>query len=146
MLPMFHRKIPLIILLFLYATANAQKPKAFPVKLPASFMDDYGIKYKLDDSLFFQLPYSKYHILRWNTAEQYIITRNGYDNPSDKGLYTRIDYLKFENMEPFRWGFCLSNWNAKTDSLAEFTPVNVDRTNPKKGCNGFPFSRMKLIE
>jgi len=138
---MFHRKIPLIIVLFFCVTANAQKPQAFPVKLPASFMDDYGIKYKIDDSLFFQLPSSKYHILRWNTGEQYAIAKNGFDS-----LYTRIDYLKLENMEPFRWGFCISTWNAKTDSLAEFTPVKVDRKNPKKGCNGFPFSRMKLID
>jgi hypothetical protein len=136
----------LISLLFLAVNIQAQQSQPLPVSLPALFTDDYGIRYNVSDSLFFQLPSSKYHILRWNIKEQYIIARNGVDNPTDKGLYTRIDYMKFENMEPFRWGFCLSTWNAKTDSLAEFTPVKVDRQNPRKGCNGYPFSRMKKIE
>jgi hypothetical protein len=136
----------LAVLTFYCATLYAQQPQPLPVALPALFADDYGIRYKVSDSLFFQLPSSRYHIIRWNTTEQYIIARNGMNNPNDKGLYTRIDYMKLQNMEPFRWGFCLSNWNAKTDSLAEFTPVNVDRQNPKKGCNGYPFSRMKKIE
>ena len=139
-----------IILLALFLSgvlmSSAQNNQPLPVALPANFTDDYGIKYSVSDSLFFQSPSSKYHILRWNVKEQYIIAQNGMDNRTDKGLYTRIDYIHFENMEPYKWGFCLSIWNAKSDSLAEFTTVKVDRLNPKKGCNGFPFSRMKRLE
>lgn len=129
-----------------YNAIQAQTRSPLPVDLPASFTDDYGIKYQVSDSLFFQQPSSRYHILRWNTKEQYIIAKNGEGNPADKGLYTRIDYMRFEKMEPFLWGFCLSTWNATSDSLAEFTPVKVDRLNPRKGCNGYPFSRMKKID
>lgn len=114
-------------------------------ELLGNFMDDYGIRYSITDSLWTQHPSSKYHILRWNVKEQYIIARNDDKNPGDKGLYTRIDYMKFTNMEPFLWGFCLSAFNAKTDSLAEASG-HADRENPKKGCNGFPFSRMKRIK
>ena len=117
-----------------------------PVALPANFMDDYGIKYAISDTLWFQLPSAKYHIIRWNMKEQYLVAKNGAANPGDGGLYTRIDYMHFKNMEPFLWGFCLSTFNAKSDSLAEFSPVNIDRLNPRKGCNGYPFSRMKKVD
>ncbi|HTD94098.1 MAG TPA: hypothetical protein VK644_09810 [Chitinophagaceae bacterium] len=48
-------------------------------------------------------------------------------------------------MAPFEWGFCLTVYNAKSDSLAtQATPA--DRNHPRKGCNGYPFSRMKRAE
>jgi hypothetical protein len=53
--------------------------------------------------------------------------------------------MDFSNMEPFRWGFCFTVYDANTDSLAEVT-AHADRQNPKKGCNGFPFSRMKRTD
>jgi hypothetical protein len=117
-----------------------------PVALPANFTDDYGIRYAISDTLWFQLPSAKYHIIRWNLEEQYVIAKNGAANPGDGGLYTRIDYMPFKNMEPFLWGFCLSTFDAKSDSLAEFSPTRTDRLNPRKGCNGYPFSRMKKID
>lgn len=114
--------------------------------LPATFSDDYGIRYTITDSLWLQHPSSRYFILRWNKEQQYIIAKNGVQNKTDAGLYTRIDYMQFTGMEPYTWGFCLSVYNAVTDSIAEFGPNKTDRTNPRKGCNGFPFSRMKKIE
>ncbi len=110
-----------------------------------NFTDDYGIRYNVTDSLFLQRPGIKYHIIRWNVKEQFIIARNDMDNPSEKGLYSRIDYMQFKNMEPFLWGFCLTVYNAANDSIAEFS-VKADRINPKKGCNGYPFSRMKRTD
>lgn len=123
-----------------------QSMDTIPFALPATFMDDYNVRYRISDSLWIQEPSATYHIIRWNLKEQYVIARNGLKNPSDTGLYTRIDYMKFNNMEPYRWGFCLSTFDAKSDSLAEFTPTHTDRLNPRKGCNGYPFSRMKKIE
>jgi hypothetical protein len=128
-------------------SANHQKPAkdSIPAQLLGNFVDDYGIRYTIHDSLWLQHPSAAYHILKWNTKEQYIIAKNGDKNPGDRGLYTRIDYMSFNNMEPFLWGFCLSVFNAKTDSIAEATG-HADRQNPKKGCNGFPFSRMKRVK
>lgn len=117
-----------------------------PVTMPAIFSDDYGIRYTISDSLWVQHPSSRYHILRWNKEKQYIIAKNDAQNKSDAGLYTRIDYMKFTGMEPYTWGFCLSVYKAVSDSIAEFGPNKTDRTNPRKGCNGFPFSRMKKSE
>jgi hypothetical protein len=109
-----------------------------------NFSDDYGIRYQVNDTLWVQLPDVKYHIIRWNTAEQYIIARNDDTNPSEKGLYTRIDYMPFSNMEPYRWGFCLTVYDAPDEMTAE-RKAKADRQNPRRGCNGFPFSRMKPV-
>ncbi len=118
---------------------------SIPSFLLGDFIDDYGIRYNITDSVWTQRPSTRYHILKWNTKEKYLIARNDLKNKSEPGVFTRIDYTTFENMEPYKWGFCLSVYNAPTDSLAEFT-YKADKQNPRKGCNGFPFSRMKKDE
>lgn len=118
---------------------------SIPAALKGDFTDDYGIRYSISDRVWIQHPNIKYHIIRCNTSDQYLIARNDHQNPSEAGLYTRIDYMSFDNMAPYGWGFCLTVYNAKTDSLAE-TTAKADKKNPKKGCNGFPFSRMKKTE
>lgn len=113
-----------------------------PDFVKGKFKDDYGIKYEISDTLWVQQPKTKFRIIRWNTKEQYLIARNGDNNPGEQGMYTRIDYMEFKNMEPWRWGFCLTAYDAKTDAIAE-SMAAADRKHPKTGCNGFPFSRMK---
>lgn len=119
--------------------------KSIPSLIEGKFIDDYGIRYTINDTLWTQHPGINYHIIKWNIKEQYIIAANDSKNPGEAGLYTRIDYMSFENMEPFRWGFCLTVYDAKTDTEAE-TKAKADRQNPRKGCGGFPFSRMKRVE
>ncbi len=109
------------------------------------FTDDYGIGYHITDSVWTQLPKAKYHVLEWNRAEQYILARNDDNNPSEKGLYTRIDYLVLPGMAPWTWAFCLTTYNAISAEVA-LKAAAADRLNPRKGCNGFPFSRMKKAE
>ena len=118
---------------------------SIPAIFKGDFKDDYDIRYMINDSLWFQHPAAKYHILKWNIQEQYIIARNDTKNPSEKGLYTRIDYMLLNNMGKWTWGFCLTVYDATSETLAEKSNP-ADRQNPKKGCNGFPFSRMKQIE
>ncbi|TSD64645.1 hypothetical protein FFF34_012110 [Inquilinus sp. KBS0705] len=117
-------------------------PEPAPDFIKGNFIDDYGIRYTINDSLWVQQPRSKFHIIKWNAQEQYLIARNDEMNPGEGGMYTRIDYMQFANMAPYTWGFCLTAYDAKTDALAEATAA-ADRKNPRKGCNGFPFSRMK---
>jgi hypothetical protein len=118
--------------------------ESIPSWLKGEFQDDYGIRYTISDSLWWQQPRARYHIIKWNAAGQYLIARNDDKNPSEAGLYSRIDYMSFANMEPWQWGFCLTVYNAKTDSLAEVA-AKADRLNPRKGCGGYPFSRMKRV-
>lgn len=116
-----------------------------PTLLKGNFIDDYGIQFTISDSIFLQHPNVKYHIISWDTAAQYLLARNDGNNPGDTGLFTRIDYMPLPNMEPFNWGFCLTVYKAKTIEDAR-SAVSADRLHPKKGCNGYPFSRMKRVE
>jgi len=110
-----------------------------------SFEDDYQIKYKISDTLWTQLPNTRFHIIKWNMEKKYIIAKNDAKNPGDGSLYTRIDYMTFDKIEPWKWGFCLTAYNAPTDAIAEATAA-ADRDNPMKGCGGYPFSRMKRVK
>jgi hypothetical protein len=136
------------LLLFLFLTACSTTRKASQVSLPVwmkgQFTDDYKINYTINDTLFTMDGAANYHILQWNKKEQYLLTKNDSTNKTDKGLYTRIDYMSFTDMEPYTWGFCLSIYNAK-DMNTLLEAKAADRSNPRKGCNGFPFSRMKRV-
>jgi len=138
----------LFLLLFALSNTHAQPKHAAAVKPPAyligTFEDDYQIRYEINDTLWLQLPSSRYHIIKWNFAEKYLIARNDGRNPGEGGLYTRIDYMEFSNMAPWKWGFCLTAYKAESDKAAEATAA-ADRDHPMKGCNSFPFSRMKRV-
>jgi hypothetical protein len=125
--------------------AGTNKTNSMPALVAGNFTDDYSIRYTINDSLWVQHPNIKYHIIQWNSSEQYLLAKNDNNNPSEAGLYTRIDYMTFQNMEPYKWGFCLTVYNAKTKKEA-VTKAQADRQNPRKGCGGFPFSRMKKTE
>ncbi len=120
-------------------------PKGIPQLMTGSFVDDYGIGYSITDSLWTQLPNTKYHIIYCDTTAKFILARNNEGNTSEGGLFTRIDYLHFENMKPFQWGFCLTVYAAATIEEAKAN-ASADRQHPKSGCNGYPFSRMKKRE
>ncbi|HMK17756.1 MAG TPA: hypothetical protein VK492_06155 [Chitinophagaceae bacterium] len=117
---------------------------SLPTLLKGTFEDDYGIRYTISDSLWIQHPNAKYHIIDCDTTEQYLLVQNDKSNKTDGGLFTRIDYMNFTGMEPFRWGFCLTIYNANTLEKAKATAI-ADRKKPKTGCSGFPFSRMKRL-
>jgi len=121
-------------------TRNSKK--SLPAFLKGTFEDDYGERYTINDTLWIQLPGAKYHIVDCDTTEQYLLVQNDKANKTDGGLFTRIDYMNFTGMEPYRWGFCLTIYNASTLEKAKATLI-ADRKNPKIGCSGFPFSRMK---
>lgn len=121
---------------------NARKAPAFVI---GNFTDDYGIKYEVNDTVWIQSRNIKYNIIKWVPEKQYLIAKNASTNKFDAGKYTRIDYMTFENMGDWKWGFCLTAYKAETDEIAEKTAA-ADRENPKKGCNGYPFSRMKRAE
>ena len=123
-------------------TSNQQKVPDFLIGV---FQDDYNITYDLTENMFFQKPSTRFHVLKWNIDEKYFIALNDSLNNYDSNLYSRVDWIKFEDMSPFEWGFCLTVYNASSADSAEAVDI-VDRSNPKTGCNGYPFSRMKPIE
>jgi len=139
-------KKPFIFILLVFALTKIYGQTNAVVKPPADmlgvFEDDYQIKYKITDTLWLQLPNTKFHIIKWDLEKKYIIAKNDAKNPGDGNLYTRIDYMTFDSMAPWKWGYCLTAYNAATDAIAEATAA-ADRANPMKGCGGYPFSRMK---
>lgn len=107
------------------------------------FQDDYDIEYEISQEIWFQKPNATFLIQEWNPGEQYLIAKNDSSNPSDGGLYTRFDWMRFENMLPYEWGFCMTAYRAETiEEARNVSPP--DRENPRTGCNGFPFSRMRV--
>ena len=104
------------------------------------FTDDYGINYSISSKTWIQYPDYKLDILKIDSSEMYIL---GY-NPSDS-TYTKIDYMQFENQSPFTWGFCYTTYDKKDQDEA-VSENSADRSSPKSGCNGFPFSRMEPVE
>ncbi|TCC90408.1 hypothetical protein EZ428_14130 [Pedobacter frigiditerrae] len=141
------RKLNIVLLLIAFAfiaDAQTSKPKA-PEFALGTFTDDYGISYVINDTIWTQNPKTKYHIIKWNPEKQYLVAKNDVGNKTDANKYTRIDYMTFTGMAPYLWGFCLTAYDAETDVIAEQTAA-ADRQNPKKGCNGYPFSRMKRVE
>ncbi len=124
------------------ARTNRQTLKKIPTTLLGRFKDDYSSSYKITPNEWTQGKNIKYHLLLYNPTDNYIIAKNDEANPSDAGLFTRIDIMYFENMDSWQWGFCLTAFKAKSVEEAINT-VSADRSNPRKGCNGYPFSRMK---
>ena len=124
------------------ADSTQSVKKTLPTFLKGTFGDDYGITYTINDTLFIQHPDVKYHIIDFDTTEQYLLIKNDNANKTGGGLFTRIDYMNFTGMEPYRWGFCLTIYDASTLDKAK-EAISADRKNPKIGCSGFPFSRMK---
>ena len=137
----------LLLVISIVSCHTYRLPKKPPISqmFIGNFTDDYSIRYIITDSLFMQLPNNRYHIIKWNATEKYILAKNHSWNISDKDLYTRIDYMEFENMTPYLWGFCYTVYNAPNSKAAE-QAMSADRKNPKKGCNGYPFSRMRRVE
>lgn len=136
--------LSLSVLLSLLLIGCTSTKKDIPKYLIGQFQDDYNIAYKLTQNEFTLQPKTRFHIIEWNTGEQYFIAKNDSLNAYDENLYSRIDWMKFDNMEPFIWGFCLSAYNAPSADSAKTIQI-ADRSNPKTGCNGYPFSRMKPI-
>lgn len=115
-----------------------------PQMLLGDFVDDYGIPYRVSAQEWHQRPNTRYRLVAWHPEAQYLVAQNDGANASDAGLWTRIDWVALPGMPPYEWGFCLSAYNARTQADAERTTI-ARRDDPKTGCNGFPFSRMRRM-
>jgi len=109
------------------------------------FLDDYGNAFEISDTLFAQMPHGRFHLVEWHVDEQFVVARNDAANEHDPGQWTRIDWMVLTDMAPYTWGLCLTAYRAPTRKAARETPP-PDRTTPRTGCNGYPFSRMRPVE
>lgn len=115
-----------------------------PAMLLGTFEDDYGVPYTIRKSIVYQHTANTYHIKFWNLEEQYLIAQNDADNASGEQRWTRIDWIELTDMAPYTWAYCLSAYDAKTAQAAEEVTI-ANGNEPRTGCNGFPYSRMKPV-
>lgn len=113
-----------------------------PDALIGSFSDDYGSTYTISQNEWHHGVGNTYRLISFDPDGQFIIAQNAESNPTDQGRYSRIDIMYFNDMEPWLWGYCLTSYNSETIQDAIDTSP-ADRSNPRQGCNGFPFTRMK---
>ena len=110
-----------------------------------AFTDDYNASHAVSATEWRHGSRARYRIVKWNTAGQYFIAQNDTANPGDGGLWSRVDWLRLEGMPPWTWGYCLTAYKAPTADSAEATRI-ANRSTPRTGCNGFPFTRMRSAQ
>lgn len=132
----------LLICVFSCQPTASKKHVILPEWMKGEFTDDYEIGYTINDSMFIMKNAAIYHIIDYNPAAAYILAQNDSGNKSDKGLFTRIDFMTLSNMQSFKWAYCFQVYNAISKEAA-IQAARADTLNPKKGCNGYPFSRMR---
>jgi hypothetical protein len=115
-----------------------------PAAVLGAFTDDYGGRYRITGTVWQHGTRNRYDVVAWYPDSQFVIARNADTNPSDGGLWTRIDWMPLEGMAPYTWAFCLSAYKAPTREAARATRV-ANRSTPRTGCGGFPFSRMQRV-
>lgn len=117
----------------------ATRPPGF---LLGEHRDDYGSRHRIDTEQWTHEPSLRYLHLRWDPAGQFLVAQNADSNPADGGRWTRIDWMRLPGDDGWTWAFCLATWDAPSaDSAARVT--TADRTVPRTGCGGHPFTRMR---
>ncbi|OZC01570.1 hypothetical protein [Rubricoccus marinus] len=124
--------------------ATPRTASGAPAALLGAFVDDYGIAYEITDREWVQRPNAHYRIVRWAPEDRYLIAQNDAANPTDGGLWTRIDWVPLAGMAPYEWAFCLSVYDAPTPGAAAASG-DADPSVPRTGCGGYPFSRMRRV-
>jgi hypothetical protein len=124
------------------STRAASSPP--PATLLGEFVDDYNIRYRITPAEWTQLPRARYHVVKWTPDATYLVARNDSGNPSEPGLWTRIDWVPLTGMPPYEWAFCMSAYKASSAAVAETSSV-AKKATPRTGCGGHPFSRMRRV-
>ncbi len=130
------------------ATSRAATPPigpTAPALVVGTFEDDHGGRHTVSATEWWQGSRTRYQIVMWDTAHRFLIAQNDATNQYDAGKWTRIDWVPLVGMEPYEWAFCFSAYNAASRSAAEGTTI-ARPDNPKVGCNGYPFSRLRRVE
>lgn len=108
------------------------------------FIDDYGTRYTIQNDRWVQHPNAVYHPHAVHLNDRLLVARNDAENPTEAGLWSRIDWLLLDDDSEYAWGFCYAAYQAQSPEAA-LAEAASERSTPRTGCNGFPFSRMKRV-
>lgn len=125
-----------------------------PINLVGSYLDQYGGPHTITASAWLSGP-SLFHLLDFSNDETWAVARNDCANAYFPGLYSRFEWLVVEGGEGGAAGaagaggaaaagstyFCQIGYDEASQVAARQLPP-ADRANLKKGCNGFPWSRL----
>lgn len=138
--------LPVAVLTVAWCGAHlaAQQGGPPPAHLLGTFDDDYGSRHEIRADRWVHHAGLAYRIVAWHPSEQYLVAQNAADNTTDAGLWTRIDWVRLPGAAPWEWGFCLVAWQAPSRAAAAAT-APADRTTPRTGCAGHPFTRMRRV-
>lgn len=137
----------LALLVFLVGCAGVSDPPALsgpegrpPAVLLGRFVDDYDEVRSISTTDWAPAEGRPLTIERWVPDQRFLIAHSGDDGP-----WTRIDWVMLDD-PTWRWGFCLTAWGQASADAAEEGGDSVARAeNPRVGCNGSPFTRMRPI-
>lgn len=143
------KRVAAAVLLMVVAGCARHTVVSGPVGVPPAWMldrfrDDYGSTHIITDAYWQHGTKNRYHIVKWNPARQYAIARNDAANAGERGRFTRIDWMMLD-LAPYRWAFCFTVYDAPSAEAAEKTRP-ADRTRPRTGCGGYPFTRMAPVD
>jgi hypothetical protein len=125
--------------------AGQSPDEGAPAAMLGDFLDDYDISYSITPDAWAQGETARYEIVEWDRDGQSVLARNALTNPTDGGLWTRIDWVMLEPAESeYAWAYCYTVYDAPSPEAAREAPA-TGRDTPRSGCNGFPFSRMKAV-
>ena len=136
--------------IFIDGCTQASRVESAPVGSPpayvlGTFIDDYGGHHTISATQWRQGDEDRYHIVRWNADGHYLIAENeSGSSPASLGEWTRIDWIRLDGMPPYTWAFCFSAYQMRTAAAAESSMVAKADT-PRNGCNGYPFTRMRVV-
>ncbi len=107
-----------------------------------TFVDDYDISYEISESVWAQGT-TRYNVQAWHNGDQFLIAQVDPSHATDGGKWVRIDWMPLRSGD-FTWAFCYTVYDA-TNAAEAASRAPADRSNPRTGCGGYPFSRMKRV-
>lgn len=112
-----------------------------PAALLGDFIDDYNTRYGITADRFRE-GRTTYRIVEWHPAAQFLLAQQTDSTGATVARWSRFDWVMLPDQGAYRWGYCHSAWRAPSLDSARHTLV-VNRDNPRRGCNGNPFTRMR---
>lgn len=136
-------RIALIALagMLLGSDAGAQEASPPPALLVGDFVDDYGSTHTISTESWIHGS-AEYRVVSWDAEAQHAIAQNAERNPTERGLWSRFDWVLLDASSEYPWAYCQIVYDAEDEQRArDAAPAN--REEPRNGCNGHPYTRMK---
>jgi hypothetical protein len=121
---------------------QAASPSATPpAEILGDFIDDYNTRYRITTDRFLE-GRTTYRIVEWQPTAKYLLAQHTDSTGANAARWSRFDWVLLPDQGMYRWGYCHSAWRAPSLDSARHTLV-VNRDDPRRGCNGHPFTRMR---